>query len=279
MVQMDAVGACHVVSVAGIDEEVGVGVGIDAGAHEGEGVLGHADGVVAAVDDEEAPFEVLGFVEQGGAAVAFGVALRGVHVAFTVHDLVEAPVDDGTACHTDFEDVGVGGHEAGGHEAAEAPAVYAEACTVNVGEALEVFDAAELVFHLFDAKLAEGGLLEGEAAMFAAAVVEAEHDVALLCHPDVPSACAPVAAGVYVVGMWPAIDIDDGWILLGGVEVGGEDETVVQVGHAVSSLEGAGLDFWHLEGIPWVGGGEVAEGCRLGAAGWNDVDAAGDVGR
>ena len=40
MVQMDAVGACHVVSVAGIDEEVGVGVGIDAGAHEGEGVLG-----------------------------------------------------------------------------------------------------------------------------------------------------------------------------------------------------------------------------------------------
>ena len=62
IVQVYAVAACHVVSVAWIDEEVGVGVGIDAGAHEGEGVLGHTDRVVSAVDDEEAAFEVLAII-------------------------------------------------------------------------------------------------------------------------------------------------------------------------------------------------------------------------
>ena len=149
IVQVYAVAACHVVSVAWIDEEVGVGVGIDAGAHEGEGVLGHTDRVVPAVDDEEAAFEVLGFVEQGCAAVAFRIALWGVHIAFAIHDFIESPVDDRASCYGCLEYIGIGGHEAGGHETAKAPAVHAEAIAIYVGEALEVFDAFQLVFHFF----------------------------------------------------------------------------------------------------------------------------------
>ena len=115
--------------------------------------------------------------------------------------------------------------------------------------------------------------------MLAAAVVEAEHDVAFLCHPDVPAACAPVAAGVDVVGVGASVNIDDGWVFLVGVEVGGKDETVVEVGHAIGSLECAYLDFGHLEGVPWIGCGEIVEACGFGAAGCDNVDVSGNVGR
>ena len=56
IVQMNTVSTHHVVTIARIGEEVGIGVGIDASTHEGEGVLRHADRVVPSVDDEETTF-------------------------------------------------------------------------------------------------------------------------------------------------------------------------------------------------------------------------------
>ena len=50
MVEVDAVGSLHVVSVAWVGEEIGVGAGIDAGSNEGEGVLRYAGWVVASID-------------------------------------------------------------------------------------------------------------------------------------------------------------------------------------------------------------------------------------
>ena len=82
--------------------------------------------------------------------------------------------------------------------------------------------------------------------MLAAPIVEAEHDVALLCHPDVPTPCAPMGGGIDVVGMGPSIDIDDGGVFLCGVEVGREDEAIIEVCHSIGSLDCAYFDFWHL---------------------------------
>ena len=63
VVKVYAVSALHVVPVAWIGEEVGVSIGINAGTHEGEGVLRYAYGVVSSIDDEETAFEVLSLIE------------------------------------------------------------------------------------------------------------------------------------------------------------------------------------------------------------------------
>ena len=68
-----------------------------------------------------------------------------------------------------------------------------------------------------------------------------------------------MAGGIDVVGMRTAIDIDHSGIFLGRVKVGGKDEAIVEVGHPVSSLDGACLDFWHLEVFPRVISHKIAE--------------------
>src|SRR5574344_2862275 len=88
--------------------------------------------------------------------------------------------------------------------------------------------------------------------MLTASVIHAEHNIALLCHPDVPTSCAPMWGGINVVGMRTAIDIHDCRVFLGGVEVGGKNETVVKIGHSISSLESAHLDFWHIVVSPRI---------------------------
>ena len=64
VVEMHSVGTHHVVTITRIGEEVRIGVGIDAGTHEGERVLGHTNGVVTSIDDHQTPFEVLGFIQE-----------------------------------------------------------------------------------------------------------------------------------------------------------------------------------------------------------------------
>ena len=54
LVEVDHVAPHHVVALSGIDEVVGLGAGVFAGAEEGEGVLEHAGGVVVADDDLQA---------------------------------------------------------------------------------------------------------------------------------------------------------------------------------------------------------------------------------
>ena len=56
VVEMHSVGTHHVVTVAGIGEEVGIGTSIDAGPHERQRVLRHTDRVVSSIDDEETAF-------------------------------------------------------------------------------------------------------------------------------------------------------------------------------------------------------------------------------
>ena len=134
--------------------------------------------------------------------------------------------------------------------------MYANTVGIDVWERLEVFHTLHLVFHLFYAKLAECSLLKCQAAMLAAAVVEAEHHVSLLCHPDVPTAHSPVARGVDVVGMWASIHVNHSRIALRGVEVGRQDEAVIDVGHTVGCLQTAHFHLGHTEAVPRFGSSE-----------------------
>lgn len=61
LVKMDAVVPVHVVLLVGVEKEVGLSVGIDAGAQEAQRMLWHAYRVVVAVDDLQASLEVLRF--------------------------------------------------------------------------------------------------------------------------------------------------------------------------------------------------------------------------
>jgi hypothetical protein len=64
IVQMHTVSTHHVVTITRIGEEVWIGVGINAGTHEGQGVLGHTDRVVASIDDKETSLEITSLVEK-----------------------------------------------------------------------------------------------------------------------------------------------------------------------------------------------------------------------
>ena len=77
LVKMDAGVASHVVLLAGIGEEVGLGATLDAGIEERQAVLGHDGVVVIARDDLQAALQTVGLVDEAGLRVALGVLLRG----------------------------------------------------------------------------------------------------------------------------------------------------------------------------------------------------------
>ena len=60
LMQVHTVGTHHVISVARVDEEVGMRACVDGGTDERKRVLRNADGIVSAVDDEQATLQVAG---------------------------------------------------------------------------------------------------------------------------------------------------------------------------------------------------------------------------
>ena len=117
--------------------------------------------------------------------------------------------------------------------------MHADAVGIDIGQRLQKVDTAHLVGCLHHAQLAEGGLLEGQAAVLAAAVVEDEEHVAFLRHVGLPAPRHIVPAGLHVAGVRTAIDIDDRGVFLRGIEMRGLHHAVVEVGHTVGSLNGA----------------------------------------
>ena len=272
LVEVDHVAPHHVVALSGIDEVVGLGAGVFAGAEKGEGVLEHAGGVVVADDDLQAPFESAGVAHHAGFGIALGIGLRRFHVALTVHGFVVFPVENGTAGDTDFEDFGVGEHEVRRHETAETPTVHADAGGVDEGEGREVFDTLHLIGHLDATEVAVGATFEFETAVARSAIVENEEDVVAVGHVVFPRAGLVVPRLLDVGGVGTAVDVDDGGILLVGIEVDGLDESVVERRFAVGGQDAPAFDAGHGELSPGVGGFEQAKGFTrvLGAAN-NDV--------
>ena len=103
--QMDAGMSAHIVSLARIDEEVGLRATLDTGVKELQRMLRDDRGVVHSDDDLQPAFQIPGFCQQRGTGVAVRVLFRRIHIPFAVHHLIPFPVYDGAACHADLEDI------------------------------------------------------------------------------------------------------------------------------------------------------------------------------
>ena len=126
----------HVVSLARIDEEVGLCASFHAGVEELQGVLRNNRRVVHTYDYLQLTLQVLCLVKKACLLVAFSVLLRCVHIALAIHHLIPFPVDDRSSCHAHLEHFGMVAHQCGGHKSAEAPSVDADAVLVNVRQRL-----------------------------------------------------------------------------------------------------------------------------------------------
>ena len=100
LMKMSALMASHVVRLARIDEEVGLGTGCDTCLQEGEAVLWHHGHIVQALDNLQLALQVLGLIEQGCLLVTLWVGLWGIHITLAIHHLVPVPVDYRTAGYT-----------------------------------------------------------------------------------------------------------------------------------------------------------------------------------
>ena len=157
--------------------------------------------------------------------------------------------------------------QGGGHVATEAPAMYTDAVAIDVGQALEKLCTFNLVLALLNTKVAEGGVFKLQASVGTAAVVKTEDDVAAVGHIEVPATGASEPAVSDELGVRTAINVDDGGVALGGVEVGGLDQTVVEVGCAIGRLDSTSLDGRHHQVGIGISGGE--QGLHLTLTGRN----------
>ena len=73
MMQVDTVGAHHIVPIARVGEKVGIGSCIYTCAHKGNYVLKHSHAVVASIDDEQTPTELVCFAKEGSLLITLGV--------------------------------------------------------------------------------------------------------------------------------------------------------------------------------------------------------------
>ena len=218
--QMYTVAARHIVLVARVDEEVRIRAGIDARFHKREGVLRHAGVVVVIVDDHQMSFQVACQVFQVTLFISSRIALRGIHIAFSVHHFVIPPVNDGTAGHAHFKYLGIAKEEGSGHVTAKAPAVYSDTVPIDVGEAFQEFGSFHLVSSFFDSQLAESNILKIEPPIAASTSVYGKHDVTFVGHIDIPASCTVLPAVGDQLCVRTAVYVYDSRVFLVRIEIG-----------------------------------------------------------
>ena len=201
--------------------------------------------VYGTLADEEFAPKVVRVFDEAGLGKAFRIGFGVIHVAFPIHDFVPFPVYDRTARDPHLEDFWIVGHEAYGHESSIAPAMYADAVFIHIGEFHEAADAHHLVFHFFLATLPVDGLFKGGAPVFRSPVVLNIDQVAFLGHQHFPHADISEPAVLHHLAVRAAIDIEDDGIFPGRVEVLGVDEPIVIFELAVGAGDGS---HFHLAG-------------------------------
>ena len=87
--------------------------------------------VACAVDEQEIALEAFGIGDWRTFAVAFGVVLWGVHVAFLIDGVVESLVGNEGYGYAGVEHVGIAEHAVEGLAAAAAPSCHADAAEVD----------------------------------------------------------------------------------------------------------------------------------------------------
>ena len=168
---MHAVGATDIVLMVRVDSVVEENALLDGAIDKRLTMLPDDSAVHAIVDDEQTSLETADIIDNAVIGIAVWILLRGVHIAFAIHDLIVFPVADGSTCDTGPELIWETSKKRKSHEATETPAMDADARGVDIGERLEIADTDHLVVGLADAELAMDSLLEKIATELSATVI------------------------------------------------------------------------------------------------------------
>ena len=95
----------HVVLLARIGKEVGLGAGLDTGIEERETMLRYDRIVIVTRDDLKFALQVLGLADEAALGIAFRIILWCAHIALAVHHLVPFPVDNRASGNTYLKDI------------------------------------------------------------------------------------------------------------------------------------------------------------------------------
>ena len=271
---MYAVFADDVVLVAGVGEVVYLDVINYALADEAQAVLPQHYGVESALADEQFAFQILGLVDERGLGKALGIGGLGLHIALAIHHLIPLPVDHGATRNGYLEHIGVVGNERDGHKATVAPTVNTNPIGIHPGVRFEPLDTLHLVFHLGLATLAVDGFLVLGTVILSTAVVHHEDHITPLGHIHLPAAQVGAEGVVDHLAVGATIDVENGGVLLGRIEVDGIDQAVVVVVLAIGTLDRAEFD----GGVVVLGGwvGSLKEGAGNLAVGRAEVYHAGN---
>ena len=126
----------------------------------------------------------------------------------------------------------------GGEVAAKAPSEDADTALVNPALLAEPTGCLASILTLHSTQVLIGHFLEMGTTATCAATVETGHYIAMLCQHVEPIIVAIAVAVGYLLVAGTAIDIEEERILLGGVEIGRQNNIVVQLA-AQSGGEGA----------------------------------------
>ena len=198
--------------------------------------------VTSAVDEQIIALKQIGEVEGGVVVVAAGVVLRALEESLGVDVVVVTPRDDGCDGDGRFEHVVTFEDGECGQIATKAPAKDSDSGFVNPLFLAEPAGCSHSILAFHATQVFIGHFLEVGTASTGAASVETGHDVALLCQHVKPVVVAVAIAIGHLLVAGTAIDIEEERVFLGAVEVGRQDDVVVQVG---AKLGGEGAEGRH----------------------------------
>src|SRR5574344_2052425 len=135
-------------------------------------MLRYADGVVVAKDYQQAPFLILCTEREVVLLISFRISLRSTHIAFSVHHLIQTPINYRATSHSHLEDIRIGKHHIRCHKATVAPAMDSQSVGIHERKAFPEVYALHLVAHFVCSQVSQCYVLESKTALIAAAVVQ-----------------------------------------------------------------------------------------------------------
>ena len=135
-------------------------------------MLWYYDRVIQSDDDLKLTLQVFSLGQKRGLSIAFWIGLWGIHVTFSIHNLIPFPVNYWSTSHCYLEDIRIIGDKRDCHETAKGPSVYADTVLINVWKRLKILHTFHLILHFLLSKMAESCLFESLSTVITASVVQ-----------------------------------------------------------------------------------------------------------
>lgn len=124
----------HIVFMPGIDKKVGISTRFDTSLDKRESVLRHTYIIHIIVYHQQTPFEIPCQSTQVGLFISFGILLRSIHIALSVHYLIISPVNHRPPRYTHLKKFRITKQKGCRHMSSEAPSVYTDPVAIHIGK-------------------------------------------------------------------------------------------------------------------------------------------------